>query len=133
MSLDQESRKAIVDYRMERAYQALEEARSTVKNGFLNLAANRLYYALYYAASALLISKGIPTKTHAGIMTQFHLHLVKTGIVSIDDGKLFRTMYNLRQESDYEDFIEVHIEDIDELMPKVVDLVEKLKNLIDKP
>lgn len=132
MSLDQESRKAIVDYRMERAYQALEEARSTVKNGFLNLAANRLYYALYYAASALLISKGIPTKTHAGIMTQFHLHLVKTNTVSIDDGKLFRTMYNLRQESDYEDFIEVHIEDIDELMPKVVDLVEKLKNLIDK-
>lgn len=133
MSLDQESRKAIVDYRLERAYQALEEARSTVKNGFLNLAANRLYYALYYAASALLISKGIPTKTHAGIMTQFHLHLVKTSIVSIDDGKLFRTMYNLRQESDYEDFIEVHAEDIDELMPKVVDLVEKLKNLIDKP
>ncbi|MBR6446013.1 MAG: HEPN domain-containing protein [Prevotella sp.] len=132
MSLDQESRKAIVDYRMERAYQALEEARSTVKNGFLNLAANRLYYALYYAASALLISKGIPTKTHAGIMTQFHLHLVKTDIVSIDDGKLFRTMYNLRQESDYEDFIEVHAEDIDEFMPKVVDLVEKLKSLIDK-
>lgn len=132
MSLDQESRKAIVEYRIERSLQALEEAQSTVENGFLNLAANRLYYTLYYAASALLISKGIPTKTHAGIMAQFHLHLVKTGILSIDDGKLFRTLYNLRQESDYEDFIEVHIEDIDELMPKVVELVEKLKNLIDK-
>lgn len=130
MSLDQESRKAIVDYRIERAYQALEEAHSTMKDGFLNLAANRLYYALYYAASALLISKGIPTKTHAGIMTQFHLHLVKTSIVSIDDGKLFRTMYNLRQEG--EDFIEVSREDIDEFTPKVMRLVDKLKGLIDK-
>ena len=59
MSLDSENRKAIVDYRTEKAVLALEDADFLADAGKFNLAANRLYYALYYAASALLISKGI--------------------------------------------------------------------------
>lgn len=63
MSLEAENRKAVVDYRIEKAGVALDDADFLTEAGKYNIAANRLYYALYYAASALLISKGIPTKT----------------------------------------------------------------------
>ena len=129
MSLDHENRNAVVDYRLEKAKVALCDADFLNSNQRYNLAANRLYYALYYAASALLISQGIPTKTHSGLITQIHLQLIKTNILTQEDGKLLKVMFNMRHEGDYEDFIDVQKEDIEEFAPKVHCLVKKLISL----
>ena len=74
MSLDNEDRKALIAYRQEKADMALDDAAFLTDAGKFGLAANRLYYALYYAASALLLSKGIATKRHSGLMTQIDTH-----------------------------------------------------------
>ena len=129
MSLDNESRQAMILYRQEKADLALEDAVFLTDAARYNLAANRLYYALYYAASALLLSKGISTKRHSGLITQVHLNFVKTGILTIEEGALFKVMFDLRHESDYEDFIDVESSDIEEYTPQVKELVEKLKRL----
>ena len=129
MSLDNESRQAMILYRQEKADLALEDAVFLTDAARYNLAANRLYYALYYAASALLLSKGISTKRHSGLITQVHLNFVKTGILTIEEGALFKVMFDLRHESDYEDFIDVESTDIEEYTPQVKELVEKLKRL----
>ena len=131
MSLDSEDRKALIAYRQEKADLALDDAAFLTDAGKYGLAANRLYYALYYAASALLLNKGIATKRHSGLMTQIHMHFVKTGILSTDEGALFKVMFSLRHEDDYEDFIEVERADIDEYTPQVTALVKKLKNLVE--
>lgn len=130
MSLDNESRQAMVNYRMEKADVALVDASFLSDSGRYNLAANRLYYALYYAASALLLSQGIVTKRHSGLIAQMHLHFVKTNILTADEGALFKVMFDLRHEGDYEDFIDVERADIEEYTPQVKALVEKLKSLI---
>ena len=131
MSLDLNDRNAIVGYRVEKADIALEDAAFLAQAGKYNLAANRLYYALYYACTALLISEGIPTKRHSGMITQMNYHYVKTGILSVEDGKLLKIMFDLRHEGDYEDFIEVEKEDIEEFSPLVCALIEKIKKLIE--
>lgn len=51
MSLDSEDRKALINYRQEKADLALDDAAFLADAGKYGLAANRLYYALYYAAS----------------------------------------------------------------------------------
>ena len=56
MSLKEENRKDIVLYRIERAFTALEQAKGNLKLNYLEVTANRLYYAAYYAVSSLLIS-----------------------------------------------------------------------------
>ena len=43
--LDSESRAAIVNYRLERAYETLKEADYNTAGGYYNAAVNRLYYA----------------------------------------------------------------------------------------
>lgn len=131
MSLDPDNRKAVVDYRLEKAFIALDDADFLAQAGKYNLAANRLYYALHYACTALLINRGFPTKSHARMITQISLRFVKTGFLSIDDGKLIKVMFDLRHEGDYEDFIEVQPEDIKEYTPLVRNLVDKLKGLIE--
>ena len=132
MSLTDEERDAVVKYRIEKSMKSFQEAEKVSEICLWNIAANRLYYALYYAASALLLSKGIATKRHSGLITQMHLNFVKTGILTVEEGSLFKVMFELRHEGDYEDFVDVERADIEEYIPQVKELVDKLKNLIEK-
>ena len=129
MNLDPENRRAMIAYRQEKAEMALEDAAFLTDAARYNLATNRLYYALYYAASALLLSKRITTKRHAGLITQMHMNFVKTGILTTDEGALFKVMFDLRHEGDYEDFVDIERADIEEYTPQVRELVDKLKRL----
>ena len=52
--LDKESKQALVQYRLERSVNSLDEAQYMAKGGYYNAAINRLYYACYYAVVALL-------------------------------------------------------------------------------
>jgi len=131
MSIGKEDKRALIDYRLEKADMALADAAFLADAGKYGLAVNRLYYALYYAASALLLSKDIITRRHSGLMSQIHLNFVKTGILSPDEGALFKVMFSLRHEDDYEDFIEVERADVEEYTPQVSALVKKLKSLVE--
>lgn len=65
--LDKESKKALVAYRIQRAYETLREAEVMIRESFYNAAINRLYYACYYATVALLLKYDIQTQTHNGV------------------------------------------------------------------
>ena len=67
--LDKESKKALVAYRIQRAYETLREAEVMIRESFYNAAINRLYYACYYATVALLLKYDIQTQTHNGVKT----------------------------------------------------------------
>ena len=43
--LDEESRKALIAYRMQRAYDTMKEAEVMIRETFYNAAINRMYYA----------------------------------------------------------------------------------------
>ena len=129
MSLSPDDKRALVVYRIEKAYASFEEAEKVAAISLWNLAANRLYYALYHAASALLLSDGYTSHTHKGLMSQISLNYVKDGKILPEEGKLIRQMFNKRREGDYEDFEETTEEEIQEAMPKVKALVDKLVSL----
>ena len=50
---------------------------------------NRLYYALFHAVSALLISDGHEVGTHRGAVNRFSLYYVKTGAFTAEEGCLY--------------------------------------------
>lgn len=60
-------RTEIVKYRLEKAYRTYNEAIGSIENGYVETAANRLYYAV----SALLISYKYEASTHNGVIQMF--------------------------------------------------------------
>lgn len=66
MTLPSPRRNDIIAYRIEKSVQTLQEAKDVAKMGYWSLAANRLYYAAYYASVALLINNEITANTHKG-------------------------------------------------------------------
>ena len=111
-TLDEQSRKALVSYRLERADET-------------NAAANRLYYACYYAASALLVSNTISASTHAGVKTMLGMHFVSKGILSNELGKTFSRLFEIRHSGDYDDFVYCDKEMIDEYTPKAEEFIDR--------
>ncbi len=102
---DNESRQALVNYRYQRSVDTMREAEIMFREGFYNATINRLYYACYYAASAVLLQKGIQVHTHSGIKTMFALHMVTTGEIPEETASTYFTLFEKRQSGDYDDFI----------------------------
>ncbi|HJB44622.1 MAG TPA: nucleotidyltransferase domain-containing protein [Candidatus Coprenecus merdipullorum] len=66
-----------------------------------DVVANRLYYAVFHAVSALLIKDGYKVGTHKGAMLMFGQHYVRTGIFTAEESKLYSNLQMMREESDY--------------------------------
>ena len=130
MPLTEEERKAVVVYRLEKAAKAVVEAKDCATMGHWNLAANRLYYAAYYASSALLISAGHQAKTHEGTIGMIGQSYVRTGILSKEDGALLARLQNMRHTGDYDYFLDWTEEDVTPYITKVEAFLEKIKSII---
>lgn len=129
MTLSTTERQAIIDYRIERAMATYSEAEYVIEGKFWNLAANRLYYSVFYACIALLIKHQIETTSHAGVNRMVSLHFVNTGVLTEEEGKLLKRLFRMRQTGDYDDLTDWDENDIVPYLPEVKGLLEKMSRL----
>ena len=100
--------KELIQYRMERARETLNTAQLLRdQNADTASIVNRAYYAMFYAALAILATIGEETSKHTGVLALFDRHFVKTGILPKEMGKFLHTAFDTRQTGDYEDKLEV--------------------------
>lgn len=130
--LTNEEKEALVKYRIEKASSTVIEARDSADDNHWSLAANRLYYAIYYASKALLIQNGIIAKSHEGVIGQIGEKFVLTGVISKDEAKLLARLQNMRKTGDYDDFIEWQREDVEPLFAPVEAFIDKIKVLVNQ-
>ena len=129
-TLDEESRLALIQYRLERADETMKEAVVLAEQGFYNATVNRLYYACFYAVQALLLKYQITATTHAGVKSMLGLHFISKGILPIEYGKTFNTLFEKRHSSDYEAFAYCDKALVDDLTPLAEAFLGKIKELI---
>jgi uncharacterized protein (UPF0332 family)/predicted nucleotidyltransferase len=73
----------LIRYRLNRAKETLEEPQIMFDNGCLYGAANRIYYACFYAVVGLLLTKNLSSSKHSGTIGLFNKHFVKTEEISV--------------------------------------------------
>lgn len=132
MDLSPQERYDIVAYRIECAENTLGEIDNLLAFKYYNNAANRMYYACYYAVSALLIANGIITKSHDGVKQMFGLHFIRTGIFPPSYGKDYSNLFEARQTGDYEDLFNHDEVSTAKLYPKAKGLVAVVKEKVDE-
>lgn len=87
---------------LDRAYQDLQAARSNLQQGFYRVSITRAYYAMFYAASALLASEGISRSKHSGVHAAFGERFVKGGLIEPEYVKMLGYAFDSRLDSDYD-------------------------------
>lgn len=128
--LDEESRKALIAYRLQRAHETMKEAEVMIREAFYNAAVNRMYYACYYATVALLLKNDIQTQTHNRVKTMLGLHFISTGKLPLKVGKTFTTLFEKRHSGDYDDFVFCDKEMVDELFPQAEVFIQSVEKLL---
>ena len=122
----------LINYRLERALESLEEAKLLFDRGHTNTYVNRLYYACFYAVSALLLTRGLSSAKHSGIRSFFHQNFVKTGRLDKSLGQIYDKLYDNRQKSDYADLINFEAHEVNDWYDEAEKIVQKIQNLINE-
>ncbi len=124
------NRETLVRYWMDKARRSLNAARREFEEQNYDFCANRLYYAVFYAVSAVLILQGKSFKKHSGVRAALHRDLIKPGIIPEEYGTLYDALLRDREEIDYIAFVEPDPEVIKEEIIKVGELLNILADII---
>ena len=124
--------KDLVLYRMTRANETLEDARILANTGRWNACVNRLYYACFYAVSALLVRHGLSSSKHTGVRSLFNRQYVKTGTIPKSLARTYNDLFERRQEGDYIDFVSFEESQILPWISKAEQLIDYITSLVEK-
>lgn len=99
--MNEEDKKIAIRLLIEKSQRHLHQAEQNAELKNWDLVANRLYYSIFHAVTALLLKDNIEVKTHKGRAQQFGKYYVLTGKFSKEDGRLYNNLQKMREEADY--------------------------------
>ena len=86
---------------LDKARDSLEAARSLLRDGYADFSASRSYYAIFYAAEALLLSMGLAYSKHSAVHAAFGQYFGKTGKAPPEYHGFLKDAQDLRLAGDY--------------------------------
>lgn len=126
-----EEKKALSNARYEHALECLESAKLLLGSENFKSAANRSYYAIFHAMRAVLAFDGIDMKHHSGIMSEFRRLYIKTGVFDKKLSSIISVLFEIRQDSDYDDFFVISKAEVVEQIDNAAFFVAEIKKFLD--
>jgi uncharacterized protein (UPF0332 family) len=83
------------------AEQALDTAQGNLASGDFRATVNRAYYAVFYAANAMLLTEGVERRRHSGVISAFRERFVKTGLIETEYSNIYGEALVTREDADY--------------------------------
>ncbi len=123
------SRAEIEEY-LALAREDLAAAGDNLRFGHLRVAVSRAYYAMFYATTALLGSKGLWRSKHQGLIAAFGEHFAKPGLIEPEYGRSLRDAFEARLDSDYGPNPDLNEASAEQLISNASRFVERLARIL---
>lgn len=94
----------LAKYRLDRAKELIDDAKSLFDCGSYKSGNNRAYYAIFSSMRAILALDGVDFKKHSGVIQYFLRTYIKTGIFTKEYSAIILNASEIRNASDYDDF-----------------------------
>ncbi len=130
MTIENEDRDNLIRYRLDEAFESIEDVRLLIEHERLRSAVNRIYYGMFYSLLALGLANNFETSKHAQLIGWFNKEFIHSGLIDPNFGKIINKAYNRRTKGDYDIFIDFDKEVIAEMFEEMQDFIKKIKEFI---
>ena len=125
-----DEKNALIEHRIARATNTIEEISFLIKNKKFLLAVNRIYYGMFYILSALSLRYDFSTSKHQQLIGWFNKEFISTGEIDRKYGRILHNAYNNRSTGDYDDFAEFDEEDVKKSFDEMKDFIRTIRALL---
>lgn len=125
-----DEKNALIEHRIARGTDTIEEVSFLIKNKKFLLAVNRIYYGMFYIISALSLRYDFSTSKHQQLIGWFNKKFISTGKIDRKYGRILHNAYNNRSTGDYDDFAEFDEEDVKKSFDEMKDFIRTIRALL---
>lgn len=93
--------KGEVEEIIRKAERSLNAASALFEGNNFDFAVSRAYYSMFYMAEAVLLTKKLSFSKHAGVISGFNQHFIKTGVFDYKYYEMLRYAFEQRNIGDY--------------------------------
>ena len=86
---------------LKKSVQSRDAALLLLKDDYVDFAASRAYYAMFYAIEALLLSKELSFSKHSAVISAFGKIFIKTGLLDVRFHRSVMDAFDVRNAGDY--------------------------------
>lgn len=119
-------------YRYGQAQQCIKSARVLVQIEDYKGAANRSYYAIFHAMRSVLALENKDFSKHSGVSAYFRKEYIKTEIFEVELSDIISSAFDVRSNSDYDDFYVISKEEVEEQIANAIKFCEAVKTFLDR-
>lgn len=123
-------KKTLAEYRLEQANTCIKSAIVLVGAEDYKGAANRAYYAIFHCMRSVLALDGHDFAKHSGVSAYFRKEYIKTGIFDVEYSDIIKEAFDIRSDSDYDDFFVISKEEVEEQITNAGKFYDKVKSYI---
>ena len=128
-----EARKTLIALWLEKAEESLASAQLELNAGHTNFAVNRLYYACFYAVTALLLRDGKQFVRHSAVKSEYIRTYIKSTRIDVKWNKFYQKLFDDRQESDYIPTATFEASDVSTRIQQAHEFIDLIRGLINNP
>lgn len=125
-----EEKKSLSRVRLEKAKENLSAAYALIAFNDCKIASTRAYYAVFHAMRAVLALDGIDMKHHSGVISEFRKRYMKTEIIDRSLSTTISELFDLRSDSDYDDFFVISKEETKAAVEKAEEFVKAIEEYL---
>jgi len=117
-------------YRLEQAERCIRSARLLGDDDDFKGAANRSYYAIFHGMRSVLALERKDFARHSGVSAYFRKTYIKTGVFPVEMSDYIREAFDIREESDYDDFYAISREEVIEQIENAEKFLNTVKDYL---
>ena len=114
-------------YRLETAKQCIISAETLAGISDYKGAANRSYYAVFHCMRSVLALSSVDFSKHSAVGAYFRKEYIKTGIFDVTMSDIISEAFDIRSDSDYNDYFVISKKEVEEQIANARYFYEKVE------
>ncbi|MBU1260092.1 MAG: HEPN domain-containing protein [Planctomycetes bacterium] len=117
---------------IDKANRYIKSAKLLLDDGDYESAVSRIYYAMFFCAEAVLLTKNLSFSSHKGVISAFGEHFIKTGIFDKKLGRELNRAFEKRQLGDYGSTSVIEHDEAELMLQSGTDFVNSIADWLKK-